>query len=68
MDKINDTGTNGRPVALIPYTDGNEEFSHNITAAEIEGMKDTSGDIRFHKVMEHLLPTFEDIKGKQQLL
>ena len=59
---------NGRDVAPIPYIDGDEAFSLNITPAEIEGMKDTSGDIRFHKVMEHLLPRFEDnVAGQQSL-
>ena len=45
----------------IPYTDGNEEFSLNITPAEIEAMKDASGDIRFCKLMEHLLPRFDSM-------
>ena len=31
-------------------------------------MKDASGDIRFHKVMEHLLPRFEDTEAGQQSL
>ena len=49
-------GNNGRPVAPIPYTNGDEAFSLNMTPKEIEGMKDASGNIRFHKVMQHLLP------------
>ena len=56
-------GNNGHPVAPIPYTNGNEEFSFNMTPAEIEAMKDTLGDIRFHKVMEHLLPRFENTEA-----
>ena len=64
--KVNDN--NGRPVDPIPYTNGNEEFFLNITPAEIEGMKDISVDIHFHKVIKHLLPRFEDTEGEQQSL
>ena len=39
-----------------------------LAAVEIEGMKDTSGGIQFHKVIEHLLPRFEDTKAGQQSL
>ena len=31
-------------------------------------MKNASGNIRFHKVMEHLLPRFEDTEAGQQSL
>ena len=64
--KVDDN--NGLPVVPIPYTDGNEDVSLNITAAEIKGMKDASGDIRFHKVIEYLLPRFKNSEVGQQSL
>ena len=39
-----------------------------MTPTEIEGMKDASGDILFYKVMDHLLPRFEDTAAGQQSL
>ena len=52
----------------MPYMDSNEEFSLNITPTEIETMKDASGDIHFHKVMEHLLPRFDNTEAGEQSL
>ncbi|KAL7527968.1 hypothetical protein ACHAXR_007787 [Thalassiosira sp. AJA248-18] len=42
----------------IPFTGDNKIFTINITDDELKGLKDNSGDIRFEKVFEWLLPTF----------
>ena len=44
----------------IPFTSNNEDFSLNITPVEIEVMKDAFRDIQFHRVMEYLLPRFNN--------
>ena len=60
--------TPGRNVDPLPYTGGNEQFTLNITPEEIRGLKDGSGEIRFHKVMEFLLPRFDNGNGGEETL
>ena len=68
-----DEGKTGREIRLIEYVlrpEGSEfrqsddaageHFDVKITEAEVAKMKDGDGDIRFKKVAEHLLPTFEE--------
>ena len=66
--KVNNTGKNKRNINPIPYTNDKEDLSLNITPVEIKIMKDTTGDIRFHKMIEHLLPRFKDTEAGQQSL
>jgi len=49
----------GRDAEPIPFSGDTEEFDVNITDEELEKLKDESGDIRFYKVMEWLLPDFD---------
>ena len=51
-------GDFGRDVFPIPYSGENEEFDVRITDEELENLKDENGDIRYYKVMDHLLPRF----------
>ena len=51
-------GRGGRNFDSIPYT-CNEDFSIKITNEEVEHLKDENGDIRFHKVMDWCIPTFD---------
>ena len=51
MDKINDNGDNVRIVEPVPFTDGNKDFTVNITPKEVELLKDEAGDIHFSKVI-----------------
>ena len=66
--KINNNGDNIRIVEPVPFTDGNKDFTVNITPEEVELLKDEAGDIRFSKVMEFCLPRFEDTETGQQSL
>ena len=43
-----------------PWLGGDEEFSVNITDDELQSLKDERGEIRFEKVLQWSLPTFED--------
>ena len=52
----------------VPYTDGDEEFTVNITPEEVESLIDEAGDIRFSKVMEFCLPRFDDpVRGQESI-
>ena len=51
--------TKPREVAPIPYTGESEEFGVDITKEELASLKDKNGDIRFYKVMEWCLPSFD---------
>jgi hypothetical protein len=48
----------GRNILPIPFTGGGEDFAVKISDEELESLKDNSGDIRFHKVFQWLLPRF----------
>ena len=52
-------GEEGGDVSPIPYTRESELFNVNITEEELEQLKDDNGDIRYYKVVEHLLPKFD---------
>ena len=45
-------GSTGRRVNPVQYTGEDEMFSVDITAEEVENLKDANGDIRFHEVLE----------------
>jgi hypothetical protein len=48
--RVDDDGDGGRSIDPIEWTGGNEEFSVNITDAEINTLKDEKGEIRYEKV------------------
>ena len=48
----------GRIIKPIPYTGVDELFSINITEEELESLKDSVGNIQFHKIAEWGLPRF----------
>ena len=48
------------PVEWTGGTDGNEDFTVNITAEELETLKDASREIRFENVFRWCLPVFGD--------
>ena len=48
------------PILPIPFEGDQEEFDVDITAAELEELKDEQGVIRFEKVMEWCMPRFDD--------
>ena len=66
--KINNNGDNVRIVEPVPFSDGNEDFTVNITPKEVELLKDEASDIHFSKVMEFCLSRFEDTEAGQQSL
>ena len=51
-------GESGRDVSPIPYTGKQEQFDVKLTDEELGQLTDASGDIRYHKVVEHLLLSF----------
>ena len=61
--KIHANGDNARIVEPVPFTDDDEEFTVNITPAEVESLKDEAGDVRFSKVIVFCLPRFDDTEG-----
>ena len=44
----------------IPFTGNNEEFPRNISNKQLEGLIDYSGNLRFSKVFQWLLPKYKD--------
>ena len=52
--------TRARNVAPIPFTGDKEEFTVKISDEELEDLRDDSGDIRFYKVFQWLLPKYDD--------
>ena len=63
-----DNNNNEWNVDLVPFINGNEVFTLNIIAAEIEELKDQNGVIYFHsKVMKNILPRFKVTIARQQL-
>ena len=48
----------GRTIEPIPFTGDNDTFSVKMTDEELESVKDKSGDIRFERIFEWLLPRF----------
>jgi hypothetical protein len=49
---VDDDEDGGRSIEPIEWTGGDEEFSINITDAEINTLKDKNGEIRYEKVFE----------------
>jgi hypothetical protein len=56
--QVDDDEDGGRSIHPIEWTGGDEEFSVNITDAEIDSLKDENGEIRYEKVFEWALPRF----------
>ena len=52
--------TRARNVTPIPFTGDKEEFTVKISDEELEDLRDDSGDIRFYKVFQWLLPKYDD--------
>ena len=52
----------------ILYTDDDKDFTINITPEEVEALKDKDGDIRYHKVLEWMLPRFDKEGGGRETL
>ena len=48
------------PILPMPFEGDEAEFDVDITAAELEELKDDQGAIRFEKVMEGCLPQIDD--------
>jgi hypothetical protein len=48
--RVNDDEDGGRSIEPIEWTGGDEEFSVNMTDAEINSLKDKNGEIRYEKV------------------
>jgi hypothetical protein len=48
-------------IHLIPFTGLAEFFSPNLTDEELKGMVDVHGDIRFSKIFEWMLPSFDGL-------
>ena len=44
------------PIPYEPRAGESEEFEVRLTAEQFESLKDTSGDIRFERVVKYLLP------------
>jgi hypothetical protein len=57
---VDDDEDSGRSIDPIEWTGGDEEFSVNITDAEINTLKDEKGEIRYEKVFEWALPRLGD--------
>ena len=53
-------GESSRDVSPITYTGEKEQFDVKLTEEELDQLMDASGDICYHKVVEHLLPRFGD--------
>jgi hypothetical protein len=49
----------GQRIKPVPYTGVNEFFEMNMSERGMEGMKDVNGDIRYNKIFEWMLPTFD---------
>jgi hypothetical protein len=60
-------GGDGRSIDPIEWTGGDEEFSVNITDAEVNTLKDEDGEIRYEKVFEWALPRFGNGEDEQSL-
>jgi hypothetical protein len=56
--RVDDNQDGGRTIDPIEWMGGDEEFSINITDAEINSLKDENGEIRYEKVFEWALPRF----------
>jgi hypothetical protein len=54
-------GRPGREIHPIPFTGLAEFFQPNLSDDKVKGMMDAHGDIRFHKIFEWMLPTFEGV-------
>jgi hypothetical protein len=50
--RVDDDEDGGRLIDPIEWTGGDEEFSVNITDAEINTLKDENGEIQYEKVFE----------------
>jgi hypothetical protein len=57
---VDDDDDGGRSIDPIEWTGENEEFSVNITDAELDTLMDDSKEIRFEKVFEWCLPRLGD--------
>ena len=53
-------------LARVPYTGGNKVFTLHITPKTTETMNDVCGEICLHRVIEHLLPRFDNMVVHQQ--
>jgi hypothetical protein len=56
-----ENGRPGREIHAIPFTGPAEFFCSSLSDDEVKGMMDAHGDIRFHKIFEWMLPTFEGV-------
>jgi hypothetical protein len=59
--KHHENGQLGRDIRAIPFTGPAEFFQPNLSDDKVKGMMDAHGDIRFHKLFEWMLPTFEGV-------
>ena len=48
------------PILLIPFRGDQEEFDVDITAEELENLKDDQAVIQFEEVMEWYIPRFDN--------
>jgi hypothetical protein len=56
-----ENGRPGRYIHPIPFTGLSEFFRPNLSDDKVKGMMDAHGDIRFHKIFEWMLSTFEGV-------
>ena len=61
-------GRPGREIHPIPFTGSAEFFWPSLSDNEVKGMMDEHDDIRFHKIFEWMLPTFEGVSFYEFLL